>query len=168
MKKIIILAISSFALSGCDTGIADNHISAHAIYRSDAFSPEIQTKTHKIMIVTLLTIANIAGGLLLGLATLDKLDGAHNFFNKIAGILAPFQTVIGGVLVVLGFMRLIGNGSWIFNAVSIVGGFLLLTHVIGKAPAFKNTLQKLSDKLMPFKAIIGIALLVIGLITVFN
>ena len=48
MKKIIILAISSFALSGCDTGIADNHISAHAIYRSDAFSPEIQTKTHKI------------------------------------------------------------------------------------------------------------------------
>lgn len=119
------------------------------------------------MIVTLLTIANIAGGILLGLATLDKLDGEHNFFNKIAGFLAPFQTAIGGALVVLGLMRLIGNGSWIFNVVSILGGFLLLTHVIGKAPAFKETLQKLSDKLMPFKAAIGIALIVIGLITLF-
>lgn len=119
------------------------------------------------MIVTLLTIANIAGGLLLGLATLDKLDGERNFFNKIAGALAPFQTIIGGALVVLAFMRLFGNGGKIVNIVSVIGGFLLLTHVIGKAPAFKNTLQKISDKLMPFKASIGIALIVIGLITLF-
>lgn len=117
------------------------------------------------MILTLLTIANIAGGLLLGLATLDKWDGERNFFNKIAGVLAPFQTVIGGVLVVLGLMRLFGNGGFIFNLVSLIGGFLLLTHVIGKAPAFKDTLLKLSGKLMPFKAMIGIALIVIGLIT---
>ncbi|WP_055448186.1 hypothetical protein [Lacinutrix mariniflava] len=119
------------------------------------------------MIVTLLTIANIAGGLLLGLATLDKLDGERNFFNKIAAALAPFQTVIGGALVVLALIRLIGNGGLIFNIVSLIGGFLLLTHVIGKAPAFKDTLQKISDKLMPFKAIIGIVLIVIGLITLF-
>jgi len=119
------------------------------------------------MIVTLLTVANIAGGLLLGLATLDKLDGERNFFNKIAAFLAPFQTLIGGALVVLGLMRLFGDGSLLFNIVSIIGGFLLLTHVIGKAPAFKETLQKLSDKLMPFKAIIGIGLIAIGLITLF-
>jgi len=30
----------------------------------------------------LLDIANISGGLLLGLATLDKWDGESNFFNK--------------------------------------------------------------------------------------
>lgn len=119
------------------------------------------------MIVTLLTIANIAGGLLLGLATLDKLDGEYNFFNKIAGVLAPFQTAIGGALVVLALLRLFGNGGLLFNIVSVIGGFLLLTHVIGKAPAFKDTLQKISNKLMPFKAIIGIALIVIGLITLF-
>lgn len=119
------------------------------------------------MIVTFLTIANIAGGLLLGLATLDKLDGKYNFFNKIANVLAPFQTVIGGVLVVLGIMRIVGSGGLLFNIVSILGGFLLLTHVIGKAPAFKNTLEKLSGILMPFKAAIGIALIVIGLITLF-
>jgi len=119
------------------------------------------------MIVTLLTIANIAGGLLLGLATLDKLDGEHNFFNKIAGVLAPFQTILGGALVVLALIRLFGNGSLLFNIVSVLGGFLLLTHAFGKVPAFKDTLHKISDKLMPFKAIIGIALIVIGLITLF-
>lgn len=119
------------------------------------------------MIVTILTIANIAGGLLLGLATLDKWDGERNFFNKIAAVLAPFQTVIGGALVILGLMRLFGDGNLLFNIVSVIGGFLLLTHVISKAPAFQETLRKLSDKLMPFKAIIGIALIAIGLITLF-
>ena len=122
---------------------------------------------YKIMIVTLLTIANIAGGLLLGLATLDKLDGERNFFNKIAAFLAPFQTIIGGTLVVLGLLRIFGGGNILFNIVSVIGGFLLLTHAIGKAPAFKDSLQKLSDKLMPFKAIIGIGLIAIGLITLF-
>lgn len=119
------------------------------------------------MIITLLTIANISGGLLLGLATLDKLDGENNFFNKIAGVLAPFQTAIGAALVVLALLRLFGSGGLLFNIVSVLGGFLLLTHAIGKAPAFKDTLQKISDKLMPFKAAIGIALIVIGLITLF-
>ena len=119
------------------------------------------------MIVTLLSIANIAGGLLLGLATLDKLDGERNFFNKIATTLAPFQTAIGGTLVVLALIRIFGEGGLIFNIVSLIGGFLLLTHVIGKAPAFKDTLHKISNKLMPFKAVIGIALIVIGLITLF-
>ncbi|WP_232730380.1 hypothetical protein [Lacinutrix sp. Bg11-31] len=105
------------------------------------------------MIVTLLTIANIAGGLLLGVATLDKLDGERNFFSKIATTLAPFQTIIGGALVVLALLRLFGSGGLLFNIVSLIGGFLLLTHVIGKAPAFKDTLHKISGKLMPFNAI---------------
>ncbi|AEH01621.1 hypothetical protein [Lacinutrix sp. 5H-3-7-4] len=119
------------------------------------------------MIVTLLIIANIAGGILLGLATLDKWDGERNFFNKIAGVLAPFQTIIGAALVILGLLRLFGSGSLFFNIVSVLGGFLLLTHVIVKAPAFKDSLQKLSDKLMPFKAVIGIAMIAIGLISLF-
>lgn len=119
------------------------------------------------MITLLLNIANVSGGILLGLATLDKWDGESNFFNKIAGVLAPFQTIIGGTLTILGIMRLLGGHGILFNIVSILGGFLLLTHVIGKAPAFGDSLQKLSDKLMPFKAIIGIALIIIGLIGIF-
>ncbi|WP_224476617.1 hypothetical protein [Winogradskyella vincentii] len=117
------------------------------------------------MVGIVLTIANIAGGILLGLATLDKWDGESNFFNKIASSLAPFQTVIGGVLVILPLITFWNN--LLFNIVSILGGILLLTHVFGKVPALETTLRKLSDQLMPFKAIIGIALLVIGILRIF-
>ncbi|MDB9755695.1 hypothetical protein OAB20_05360 [Winogradskyella sp.] len=113
----------------------------------------------------LLTIANIAGGLLLGLATLDKWDGDSNFFNKIAGMLAPFQTIIGGALIILALLSFWSN--LLFNCVSILGGLLLLTHVFGKVPALEASLRKLSTKLMPFKAIIGIGLLVIGVLGLF-
>lgn len=120
-----------------------------------------------IMTDLLLNIGNISGGILLGLATLDKWDGERDFFNKIAGFLAPFQTIIGGALVVLAILKLMGGHNILFNIASILGGFLLLTHVIGKAPAFGDTLMKLSDKLMPFKAIIGIGLIIIGIIGIF-
>lgn len=117
------------------------------------------------MIGILLTIANISGGILLGLATLDKWDGERNFFNKIAGVLAPFQTIIGAALVILPILKF-----WscvLCNIASILGGILLLTHAIGKAPAFGDSLKKVSDKLMPFKAIIGIGLIVIGILSLF-
>lgn len=114
------------------------------------------------MIVLLLTIANISGGILLGLATLDKWDGDSNFFNKIAGALAPFQTIIGGALIILSIL----NFS-LLGIISILGGILLLTHVFSKVPALESSLRTLSDKLMPFKAIIGIAMLVLGLLSIF-
>lgn len=117
------------------------------------------------MIELLLAIANIAGGILLGLATLDKWDGESNFFNKIAGFLAPFQTAIGLGLIVLAIFEF--WDGLLYNIVSILGGILLLTHVFGKVPALETSLRKLSAQLMPFKAIIGIALIVIGIIQLF-
>jgi hypothetical protein len=117
------------------------------------------------MIGLFFTIAKITGGVLLGLATLDKWDGESNFFNKIAGVLSPFQTVIGGALIVLAILTFRSN--IIFALISILGGILLLTHVFGKVPALEASLRKLSDKLMPFKAIIGIVLLVIGVLGLF-
>lgn len=117
------------------------------------------------MIGFLLAIASISGGLLLGLATLDKWDGESNFFNKIAGVLVPFQTVIGGALVVLAILTFRGNV--LFSIARILGGLLLLTHVFGKVPALETSLRKLSGKLMPFKAIIGIGLIVIGVLGLF-
>lgn len=116
----------------------------------------------------LLDIANISGGVLLGLATLDKWDGDANFFNKIAGVLAPFQTVIGGALIVLPILGILSGGFSIYGIVSIIGGLLLLTHVFGKVPALEETLKKVSGKLMPFKAIIGIALLAIGVLSLLH
>jgi len=117
------------------------------------------------MIGLLFTIAKISGGILLGLATLDKWDGESNFFNKIASVLTPFQTIIGGALVVLALITF--SSGWLYSIISILGGILLLTHVFGKVPALESTLRKLSDKLMPFKAIIGIALLVLGILSLF-
>ncbi|MDY2587863.1 hypothetical protein [Winogradskyella aquimaris] len=114
------------------------------------------------MVGLLLTIANISGGILLGLATLDKWDGESNFFNKIAGVLAPFQTIIGGALVVLPIFKFS-----LLSIISILGGILLLTHVFGKVPALETSLRQLSAKLMPFKAIIGIAILVLGILGLF-
>ena len=118
-----------------------------------------------MIIGLLLTIASILGGLLLGLTTLEKWDGESNFFNKIADGLAPFQTVIGGVLVVLAIITFRGNV--LFSITRILGGLLLLTHMFGQVPALETTLRQLSDKLMPFKAIIGIALLVMGVLGLF-
>ena len=110
-------------------------------------------------------LAKICGGVLLGLATLDKWDGESDFFNKIAKVLAPFQTIIGGALIVFAILHL--RGSIITNIISILGGILLLTHAFSKVPALEDTLNKLSGKLMPFKAIIGIALLVVGILGLF-
>ena len=117
------------------------------------------------MISLLLIIASISGGLLLGLATLDKWDGERDFFNKIAGKLAPFQTIIGVALIVLAFITF--RISFLFSIIRILGGLLLLTHVFGKVPALETGLRKLSAILMPFKAIIGIALIVIGILAIF-
>jgi len=82
--------------------------------------------------------------------------------------LAPFQTIIGGVLVVLGLMSLLGGKSILFSTGSMIGGLLLLTHAFGKVPALEKTLRKVSDKLMPFKAAIGLALLITGVLRLFN
>jgi hypothetical protein len=117
------------------------------------------------MIELLLAIANISGGLLLGLATLDKWDGERDFFNRIAGVLAPFDTVIGLALIILAILEF--WDGLLFNVVSILGGILLLTHVFGKVPALETSLRQLSAKLMPFKAIIGIGLIVIGILGIF-
>jgi hypothetical protein len=117
------------------------------------------------MIGLLLIIASISGGLLLGLATLDKWDGESNFFSKIAAKLAPFQTIIGGALVVLAILTF--RSSLLFSVVRILGGLLLLTDVFGKVPALEASLHKLSATLMPFKAIIGIGLIVIGVLGLF-
>jgi hypothetical protein len=48
-----------------------------------------------------------------------------------------------------------------------MGGLLLLTHVFSKVPALEDVLLKISMTLMPFKAVIGIALIVLGILSLF-
>ena len=91
------------------------------------------------MISLLFNIACISGGILLGLATLDKWDGDSNFFNKIAGVLAPFQTIIGGALTIIGIIRLLGGHSILYSIVGVLLCFFYLTHALVKAPSFGDT-----------------------------
>lgn len=119
------------------------------------------------MIDVIFNIGNIAGGVLLGIASLDKIDGSADFFNKIANFLAPFETIIGGGMFGLGIMRLISGGGVLFSIASILGGLLLLTQVLVKIPAIGDGLTKLSHKLMPFKVTIGLTCLVLGVLGLF-
>jgi hypothetical protein len=112
------------------------------------------------MIVLIFKIANLLAGILLGITALDKLDGESDFFNNVAKKLMPFTTIIGGISLGLGIYFLLGFNHIIYNAIAIAGGLLLLTHVLSQIPAVGDALVKISKKLMPFKVIVGVALLV--------
>ena len=110
-------------------------------------------------------IANILSGILLGITALDKLDGESDFFNNIAKKLMPFTTAIGGTSLGLGiFLLLFRRGEFIYELVAITGGLLLLTHVLSQVPAIGGVLVKISKKLMPFKVIVGVALIILGIL----
>lgn len=114
------------------------------------------------------TIANILAGILLGITALDKLDGESDFFNNIAKKLMPFTTIIGGTSLGLGiFLLIFYSGGFIYELTAIIAGLLLLTHVLSQIPAVGETLVKISKKLMPFKVIVGIALLVLAILSLF-
>ncbi|WP_046757235.1 hypothetical protein [Kordia jejudonensis] len=113
-------------------------------------------------------IANILAGILLGITALDKLDGESNFFNNVAKKLMPFTLIIGGISFGLGlFLLIFSKGGFLYELVAVSGGLLLLTHVVSQIPAVGGVLVKISKKLMPFKVIIGITLLIFALIYLF-
>jgi cadmium resistance protein CadD (predicted permease) len=112
------------------------------------------------MIVLIYKIANILAGILLGITALDRLDGESDFFNSIAKKLMPFTTVIGGASLGLGIYFLLGFNHILYNVLAIAAGLLLLTHVLSQIPTIGDTLVKVSKKLMPFKVIVGVALLI--------
>jgi len=107
-------------------------------------------------------IASIAGGILLGIDTLDKWDGANDFFKKAEKFLLPYNTIIGGILFVVSILNFLKPGCLIYDVVGIVAGILLFTEILSKIPAIGDLLIKASKALLPFKAIIGIAILIIG------
>ncbi len=108
-------------------------------------------------------IASIAGGILLGIETLDKWDGGKDFFKKAENFLLPYNTIIGGVLLVVSVLNFLKPGCLLYDIVGIVAGLLLFTEVLSKIPAIGDLLIKASKALLPFKAIIGIAILIIGI-----
>ena len=107
-------------------------------------------------------IACIASGILLGIETLDKWDGDKDFFVKAEKFLLPYNTSIGGTLLILSALNLLKGNCLIYNILAIAGGLLLLTNILSKTPVIGELLIKASKALLPFKAIIGIAIIVVG------
>jgi len=113
------------------------------------------------MIELIFKIGCLCAGILLGITALDKLDGESNFFNDIAKKLMPFNTIIGGGILGLGIYYLLHFDHLIFNLLAMASGILLLTHVLSQIPTVGDSLVKISKALMPFKVIVGVALLVL-------
>ena len=107
-------------------------------------------------------IASVAGGILLGIDTLDKWDGSKDFFKKAEDFLLPYNTAIGGVLFVISVLNFLRPGCALYDSVGIVAGILLFTEILSKTPVIGDLFVKISKSILPFKAIIGIAVLIIG------
>ena len=117
---------------------------------------------------TLFDISNICAGIVLGITVLDRWDGSNNFFTKIAQFLTPFAAVIGGISLILGVIFLFRFGCALFDITGIVAGLTLLSGSLKNIPALGNGLEKVSAALLPFKAAIGIAALVVGIMGLIN
>ncbi len=111
----------------------------------------------------LFNITAIASGLLLATSLLDKWDGDNDFFVKTAAKLLPYKTTIGGLIFALGILGILKPGCFIHDGIAISAGLLLITDLLGKAPVIGNLLIKASTALMPFKVIVGIAILTVGI-----
>ena len=113
-------------------------------------------------------IASVAGGILLGIDTLDKWDGGGDIFKKAEKFLMPYNTIIGGVLTVMGIMNLLRPGCMLTDIVGIAAGILLFTEVLSNVPAVGDLFKKASGILTPFKAVIGVAILILGATSLFG
>lgn len=114
-------------------------------------------------------IAATASGFLLATSILDKWDGDKDYFKKIANFLLPYNTIIGAVIFGLGILGIFTpGGCLIHDIIAVCAGLLLITNILGKAPVIGDLLVKASNALVPFKVVVGIAILVIGLTRFFG
>ncbi|MBT8393870.1 MAG: hypothetical protein HKO81_04410 [Flavobacteriaceae bacterium] len=120
------------------------------------------------MTTLIFQIACICAGLLLAVTHLDIIDGESNFFNKIASKLKPFNTIIGVATLVIGILFLLKVKCVIFSIVGIVCGLLLLPQQLAKFPLIGDFLVKLSKTINPYKAIVGDAALILGVLGLFR
>ena len=112
----------------------------------------------------LYNILFICAGILLGIELLDKWDGGKDWFLKIEKILLPYNTVIGGAVFAISLMALFHKGNLLHEIITLLAGIILFSDVLKKAPLIGDTIVSISKKIIPFKATIGIATLVFGVL----
>ncbi|WP_053991335.1 hypothetical protein [Mangrovimonas sp. TPBH4] len=113
-------------------------------------------------------IACICAGLMLAVTTLDRLDGKSNFFLNVAAKLQPLSPIIGVLTLAIGIIFIFKFNCIIFALVGIACGILLLPQQLSKVPGIGDSLFKLSQKINPYKVLIGDAALILGVLSLFN
>lgn len=113
-------------------------------------------------------ISLIIAGLLLALAKLDELDGERNFFNKAAAFVTPAKTFAGFFILTGGIISLIGFATYagiVGELIAILAGLLLVGEVVARNI---SSATKAVAFLTPYKIIIGLAALIMGVLLLFN
>lgn len=93
-----------------------------------------------------------------------------NIFRSIRGLdravtaLEPFETVIGVIVTVAGLLRI----TSLTGVVLVLAGLILAAGALVAVPKVGNDLQRASGALQPFRTVIGIVTLAVGVIGLFD
>jgi len=109
-------------------------------------------------------IVFILGGILLGINVLDNWDGQKDFFRKIEQKILPYNTVLGGILLISSVLNLVKGICLLQSIIGICAGLLLGYSYLIKIESIKPYIIKISKQLAPFKTIIGVGILAIGVL----
>ena len=118
--------------------------------------------------IILFELALIGAGILLAIATLDSWDGSSQFFTKLANALKPFSTIIGGICLVLGIWYLIRPFCFFRDITGILAGLTLLGGALEQHPKLHDFFNKSASFLNPYRVVIGLIALTLGLLGLFN
>ena len=118
--------------------------------------------------VILFELALICAGILLGITTLDKWDGSTQIFTKAANALKPFAAVIGGVCLLIGIWFLLRPFCTFRDIIGILAGLSLLGGSFENSKSLQDFFNKSASFLNPYKVIIGIIALLLGILGLLN
>ncbi|MEH6657206.1 hypothetical protein [Leeuwenhoekiella marinoflava] len=118
--------------------------------------------------VILFELALICAGILLGITTLDKWDGSSQIFTKAANTLKPFATVIGGICLIIGIWFLFRPFCTFRDIIGILAGLSLLGDSFENSQSLQDFFNKSASFLNPYKVIIGIIALILGILGLLN
>jgi hypothetical protein len=95
---------------------------------------------------------------LAGLLLLSPIIRGRSAGGKVVDSLAPFDAVIGVVAVVVGLL----NITSVIGVALIAAGLTLATGALAQVPALGPHLERAGNALRPFRVVLGVVVLVIG------
>ncbi len=102
--------------------------------------------------------------ILAGLLLLASFFGSVRGLERAVSALQPFETVIGVVAIVAGVLSI----TSLTGIVLILAGLILAIGALGAVPKIGPGLKRASGALEPFRILIGIITLVVGILGLFD